>query len=73
MFRIRWPVRRDFAGQTFAGQQGQHLVDRQLVLAGHAVVAFGLAFLGQLGAQVGMHAVHEARADGFDADLLQAS
>ena len=60
-----------FAGQTLAGEQGQCLVDRQLVLAGHAVVAFGLAFLRQLGAQVGVDAVHEARADDLDADLFQ--
>ena len=68
----RWRgLRRGLAGNLFARQQRQRLVDRQLILAGHAVVAFGLAFLGQLGAQVGVDAVHVARADDLDADLFE--
>ena len=40
--------RRRLAGHLLARQQGQRRGDRQLVLARHAVVAFGLALLGQL-------------------------
>ena len=63
--------RRFLAGHLFPRQQGERRGDRQLVLAGHAVVAFGLAFLRQLGAQVGRDAGHVLRADHFHAGLLQ--
>ena len=63
--------RRLLAGHLFACQQRQRRLDRQLILAGHAVVAFGLAFLRQFGLQVGGDTRHVARADDFDADLFQ--
>jgi hypothetical protein len=43
----------------------------QLVLAGHAVIALALAFLGEAGAQVGGDAGHVLGADGLDAHVLQ--
>ena len=52
--------RRRLSRDALAGQQRQRLVDRQLIFARHAVVAFGLALLRQLGAEIGIHAVHEA-------------
>jgi hypothetical protein len=42
-----------------------------LVFAGHAVVAFGLAFLRQLGAQIGGDTGHMLRADHFHPRLFQ--
>lgn len=62
---------RGVAGQAFARQHAERGGQRKLVLPRHAVVALGLAFLGQLGAQVGGDTFHELRADGLDAHLFQ--
>ena len=62
---------RGLAGQAFARDQAERRGQRQLVLARHAVVALGLAFLRELGAQVRGHAGHELRPNGLDAHLLE--
>ena len=60
-----------FAGHLLACQQGQSCLDRQLILAGHAVVAFGLALLRQFRLQVRRHACHMPRTDDFDPRLFE--
>jgi hypothetical protein len=62
---------RDLAGHLLARQQRQRRADGQLVLPRHAVVALGLAFLGQLGAEVGGDARHVARANDLDTSLFE--
>ena len=64
-------LRRRFPRQLLPRQQRQRSVDRQLILAGHAIEAVGDAFLGQFGAQIGVHAVHELRANDFDTNLFE--
>ena len=59
------------AGDALARQHGECCVQRQLVLAGHPVVAFGLAFLVQADVQVMRDAFHVLGADVLDADILQ--
>jgi hypothetical protein len=63
--RRRWPVMRSRASK------GQRRGQRQLVLAGHAVVALGLAGVGQAGAEVGGDAGHVAAAHRLHAHVLQ--
>ncbi len=63
--------RHRLAGHAFAGEQGERGGDRQLLFPRHAVVAFGLAFLGELGVQVGGDTGHVPRADGFHPGLFQ--
>ena len=59
------------ARHLLAREQRQRRLDRQLVLARHAVVALGLALLAQLRLQVGGDARHVARADHLDPHLLE--
>ncbi len=63
--------RRRLAGHAFAGEQGERGGDRHLLFPRHAVVAFGLAFLRELGVQVGSDTGHVAGADGFHPRLFQ--
>ena len=64
-------VRDRLAGHLLARQQAECGRQRQLVLARHAVEAFGLAFFLQSGPQVGGDALHMPGADHLDTRLLQ--
>ena len=63
--------RRRFAGHAFAGEQGQRLMDGQLILAGHAVHAFGFALFRQAGVEIMGDAGHMGGADDLNPGLLQ--
>ena len=59
------------AGDTLARQQGERRMQRQLVLAGHAVIALGLALLVQADMEVVGDAFHMGGADMLDAHIFQ--
>ncbi len=61
----------DLAAHALAGQQPEGGGDGELLAPCHAVVAFGLAFLGQAGAQVGGDPLHVPCAYHFDAGLFE--
>ncbi len=72
MSRMRCAAGGDFSPDICSrASRDSAACDRQLVLAGHAVVAFGLALLAQFRVQIGRDARHVARTDHLDARLFE--